>query len=270
MNRTLTAATAPTPARFGPLLYTGNLDRAMAGLARHGYDGIEISLRDPGEVDRAQLPRRLAAAGLRVTAVGTGRAFLEDGLTVLGPPEVRDAAVRRLKEFVSLAAELGAAVIFGTMRGRTLPPGGWAEAKETLTETLGQIAVTAERHGVRILVEPINRYETELIPTAAQALELCEAVDSPALGLLLDTFHMNIEEVDIAAAIRGTAARLAYVHLADSNRWAPGCGHTNFAAVRAALDNVGYTGPIGIEVLPRPDDDTAAGLAAAFCRKLFA
>jgi sugar phosphate isomerase/epimerase len=110
---------------------------------------------------------------------------------------------------------------------------------------------------VHLLVEPINRYETNFINTAQDGIELIEAIGHPCVKLLLDTFHMNIEEIDPCITIRKAAKHLGYVHFADSNRQAPGRGHINFQAIADVLAEIGYRGFINAEILPIPDDEQA-------------
>ena len=105
----------------------------------------------------------------------------------------------------------------------------------------------------------MNRYETSLVNTVAQGLELIEQVDESNLGLLFDTFHANIEEPSIEGSLTARRRdRLFHVHVADSNRWHPGAGHLDFATFFGALSNTGYTGFVSGEFMPLPDPDTAA------------
>ena len=111
---------------------------------------------------------------------------------------------------------------------------------------------------MHLCLEPLNRYETGLIHTVAEGLELLERVGAGNLGLLLDTFHMNIEEPDLAVAIRTAGERLFHFHVADSNRWYPGAGHVDFGHLLVVMDEIGYTGYVSGEFMPLPDADTAA------------
>ena len=108
-----------------------------------------------------------------------------------------------------------------------------------------------------MLIEPINRYETNFINNAQQALELIDEINRPAVKLLVDTFHMNIEEVDLCETITKMNGALGYVHFADNNRLAPGKGHIDFPAIFKALINSNYHGFISAEILPMPDDLSA-------------
>ena len=115
-------------------------------------------------------------------------------------------------------------------------------------------------------MEPLNRYEADVAQTAQETIRLIADVGSPALGLLLDTYHANIEEASPCAAIRLAAAAglLWHVHLGDSNRWPPGQGHFDFPAFISALQHVGYKGYLSAQLLSKPDADTAAQLTADY------
>ena len=121
---------------------------------------------------------------------------------------------------------------------------------------------------MRVALEPINRYETTLINGIGQGLELVEAVGAANLGLLADTFHMNIEEPSIEDSIRQAGDRIFHFHVADSNRWHPGAGHLDFASILRALFGTGYAGFVSGEFLPIPDAETAARRGIAHLRDL--
>ena len=126
----------------------------------------------------------------------------------------------------------------------------------------------AAQAGVRYALEPLNRYETDLIHTVADGLALIERVGAPNFGLLLDTFHMNIEEPSIDESIREAGSRIFHFHVADSNRWHPGAGHLDFAAILDTLFATGYRGFVSGEFLPIPDAETAARQGIAYLGNL--
>ena len=265
MRWRLSFATSPAPTVFGPLLFAGDLDEALRVAGALRYDGIEISLRSAAEIDRAWLADRLTTAGLRLSALGTGRVFLEDGLSFSSPDaEVRRAAVARVRAVGELAAPFGALVIVGLVRGARPGPGDGTRERGWIVDCLRECADSAGDAGVSIVVEAINRYETPFHNTATATLELLDVVGRGNVGLLLDLFHMNIEETSMAAAILEAGDRLGYFHLVDSNRWAPGLGHVDYEPVVGALTTIGYEGWLSAEVLPKPDDLTAARQARAF------
>jgi sugar phosphate isomerase/epimerase len=196
---------------------------------------------------------------MAVPALGTGQAFLRDGLNISSAdPYVRDAAVARLMAHVRLAARLGSLVIVGLIRGRA--DGGVEATASRFLEGLKPVLDAAAGAGVRLVIEPINRYETDFLLTIDETLALIARSGASHLGVLADTFHMNIEEVaiDDSLAAAAAAGRLWHVHAADSNRWAPGFGHIDFGSVVAVLRRIGYAGFLSAEVLPKPNPEEAA------------
>jgi len=254
-------------AQFEAVAFKGDFEANVAKIAGWGYDGVELTIRDPGLVDGDELERVVAAHGLTVPAIGTGQAWGEEGLSYTDPdPAIRAAAIERTKSHIPFATRTGAIIIIGLLRGIVRPGVDQAQAMEWLVHALQRCCAAAQPHGVRLALEPLNRYETGLIHTVADGLELLEQVGADNMGLLLDTFHMNIEERDLADAIRTAGEHMFHFHVADSNRWYPGAGHIDFGRLLAALDETGYTGYVSGEFMPLPDADTAAELAIAHLR----
>ena len=249
-------------AGFQAVAFKGDFEANVAKIAGWGYDGVELAVRDPRLVNAGELERVVAGHGLRVPAIGTGQAWGEEGLSFTSDDEsVRAAAVERIASHVPLAERLGAVVIVGLIRGVT-PEGQTHErSMEHLVEAIRTCAEAAEGTGVQFALEPMNRYETDLVHTARQGLELVERVGSDQFGLLLDTFHMNIEEASIESSIKLVGDRIFHFHVADSNRWYPGAGHLDFGRILETLAGTGYRGFVSGEFMPEPDADTAARCA---------
>lgn len=265
----LSVVVSTQPAQFEAATFKGDLEANLRRVAGLGYQGAELAIRDPRLVDADGLTRMLEAVGLAVPAIGTGQAWAEEGLSFTNAdPAVRQAAVVRICSHLPLAARWGAVVILGLIRGTVFPGVQRQQAMDWLVAALRQCAAEAADQGVRLALEPINRYETALINTVAQALELVQAVGSPSFGLLLDTYHMNIEEPSIEGSIAAAGERIHHFHVADSNRWYPGAGHLDFASILAALESTGYQGWVSGEFLPQPDAATAAQRAIAYLREL--
>lgn len=257
------------PAQFQAATFKGELDANLRHIADMGYDGVELAIRDPRLIDVEAVGRSLDAAGLVVPAIGTGQAWAEEGLSFVNAnAAVRQAAIDRVCSHVPLAARWGAVIIIGLIRGTVFPGVGHEQAMAWLVEALQQCAAVAANEGVRLALEPINRYETALVNSVAQGLELVQAVGSPNFGLLLDTYHMNIEEPRIEASIQAACEHIVHFHVADSNRCYPGAGHLDFAGILAALRATGYRGFATAEILPEPDAVTAAARGIAYLRSL--
>jgi sugar phosphate isomerase/epimerase len=258
-------------AQFQAVAFKGNLPYNLAKIAGWGYDGVELAIRDPQAVDIDQLAELVAAHGLVVPAIGTGQAWGEEGLSYSDPdPAVRRAAIERTKSHVPLARRLDAIVIIGLLRGRVREGVGDAQARAWTTEALAECCDEAGQAGVRLALEPINRYETTLVNTVEQGLELIHAVGAGNLGLLFDTFHANIEEASIEESMIAAGDRLFHFHVADSNRWYPGAGHLDFVNILGTLQGSNghrpYRGFVSGEFVPCPDADTAAQRAIRHLR----
>jgi sugar phosphate isomerase/epimerase len=252
--------------RFAPLLFSGQLEQGLELAAELDFDRVELSVRDAGRIDVAALERRLAHLDLGVSAIATGQAYVTDGACLAGGSDSdRRRAVDRLRAAIELAAALGASVIVGGIRGRlTGDTAEQARQQQKAIDALDKCAARASASGVTLLLEPINRYETNFVNTAAEGLALLDELGSANVKLLLDTFHMNIEEPSSMEAIRNAGERLAYLHLVDNTRRAPGQGQIAFDRLLDTLEQVGYGGPAIAEILPLPDDEAAARDTAAF------
>ncbi len=249
---------------------------ALERVAALGYDGVELAIRDPGEVEGARLADRCAHLALPVVALGTGQAYLREGLALAAAEEgVRRAAGERLLQHVRLASVLnavpgappaGVQVIVGLIRGRA----GEAkiQAERRLQEGLRPVLEAAAEAGVGVVLEPVNRYESDWLNTLEETTALIERIGHPRLGLLADTFHMNIEETSIEESLRSSARHLRHVHVADSNRRPPGLGHLNFRRILQVLREVGYDGYLSAETLPYPDAEGAARETVTYLRSL--
>ncbi len=255
------------PASFSALTYQGQLEENVNKIREMGFDGVELAVRDPELVNISELKKQLHRHSLRVPAIGTGQLFGEEGLSLTDPdPEIRTKARKRLIRHMELAENLNSLVIIGLVRGKEIPDGRKNLAENWLQDGLTESAL-ANPH-VRIAVEPINRYETVFLNTVNETIEFLDRIDMPNVGMLLDTFHMNIEEPSIEESIRRCGKRIFHIHVADSNRWYPGAGHIDFGSILSALKDAQYTGFFSGEMLPLPDPDTSAREMVQFFRNM--
>jgi 5-keto-L-gluconate epimerase len=259
------------PAQFQAATFKGDLETNLAQIASLGYDGVELAIRDPKLIKLDQLDSLLGKYQLHVPAIGTGQAWGEEGLSFTDPdPAIRRAAVERIKSHIPTASHFGAVIIIGLIRGIVRPGVDKQQAMEWLVDALRECSTAAREHGVRLALEPINRYETTLINNTAQGLELIESVGADNFGLLLDTFHMNIEEAVVEESIRVCGRHTFHFHVADSNRWYPGAGHLNFKSILGELFSSGYSGWVSGEFIPMPDAQTAAQKGITHLRQIAA
>ena len=255
--------------QFQAASFSGSLTQNIADIAAMGYDGVELAIRDPKLVDVDALEALTREHGLRVPAIGTGQAWGEEKLSFTDPDlSVRRAAVERIKSHIPLAARFNAVIIIGLVRGIIKPGITHEQGMAWVCEALQECSAAAKPFGVRLALEPINRYETTLVNSVAQGMALIDRVGADNFGLLLDTFHMNIEEPVIQESIRTCGSRIFHFHVADSNRWYPGAGHLDFSGILSRLQSTGYDGFVSGEFMPLPDPLTAARESIACLRAI--
>lgn len=220
-----------------------------------GFDAVEIILSDPGLLDIEEIQKTLKEMDMKVSTISTGQAAGMEGIEMSSVCEASRAAARnRLFADVDFAEAVGGAnVTIGLIRGK----GGRQEESVERTLLIRELKCAADYagdKGIRLNVEPINRYECSRINSTREAYELLRDMGFPEnVGILFDTFHSNIEDPDILQAIRDYGKYFSHVHFADSNRRLPGEGHVPFREIVRVLREIGYEGYVSLEVLNRPD-----------------
>lgn len=246
-------------AKGGPFVYWDGLQAACEKAARLGFDAVEIFPSSASDIDPSVVNPLFLKHGLKVSSVGTGGGWVKHKLTLTST----DASVRaRAKEFIAsiigAAGAVGAPAIIGSMQGRWGEGLSRQDAVAYLTDALEELAARAERLKVPLFYEPLNRYETNIVNTLADGVALLRQLATKNVKLLADLYHMNIEEVSVAGALREAGDAVGHVHLADSNRRPAGNGHTDFAAVAKALRDIKFGGYLSAECFAWPDPDAAA------------
>jgi len=261
---------SPTKSQFGPLLFSGDLFYGLEQIKKYGYDGVELSLLDSQRVEQDAIMKKIDQLGLSVFAIATGQTFVTDGFGLYSCyEEKRKKALERLFHHIDFAARLNCKVILGGIRGKVEDEcDNFAETLKKGNAAVAECAHYGEEKGITLLIEPINRYESNVINRLDQGLELIRKIESECLKLLPDTYHMNIEERSPVRSIIEAGSYIGYIHFADSNRMAPGWGHIDFSQIIAALKEIDYAGHIGVEILPQPDHHRAAQQAIQFLRGL--
>ena len=232
-------------------IWTGSFEKShipiLAEIKAHGFDGAELPLFDAKSFPAADLRRGLEQNGLECTICSV----LAGGTNMISD----DAAVRartrtHMADLIKAAAEIGARTMAGPLyspvgylpgRRRTADEWKWAV---DCYQSLGPVL---QEQGVTIAIEPLNRFETYFLNTAADAVKLCDQINHPNVGILFDTFHANIEEKDIGQAYRTVGKHLKHVHTCENDRGIPGSGHVEWPAVFAALRDIKYDGWLTIE-----------------------
>ena len=285
-------ASKPLSVRYGLnlLVYTAAFPADKIDLIRKvadmGYDGVEIPFTDLTVLDAKATGQAREKAGVGLTACCV---LLPETSICSTKAAERKAGIERLKHMIDLTAEMGGDVVAGPLyapvRQLTGKPRTDDEWKWCV-EGLGAAAEHAQKAKLLLAIEPLNRFETHVINTDADAVKLVKEVGSPNLKVQIDTFHANIEEKDTAAAIRATGALLGHFHASESDRGTPGTGQVRWKEAFAALKDVNYGGWVTIESFAtgivdlcaaaciwRPIYDSADGLAKeglAFLKKMAA
>jgi sugar phosphate isomerase/epimerase len=252
------------------VVYRDDLCDCIDRCADLGYDGVELALRDASQVEVQRIKQRLAKTGLEVPCISTGQVFAADHLYFTHPNVmIRDRAVARIIAMIRLASEFNAKVNIGRVRGMVHSEDTPDMARDRYIDCVCRCADIAEPLGVELLVEPVNRYEVNFINNCTQGIELIRESGRKSARLMPDTFHMNIEDASFRGAILAARDFISYIHVADSNRLAPGWGHIPFDEIFGVLAEVGYNGWITVEILPEPNPDAAAQQAVDFLRSRF-
>jgi sugar phosphate isomerase/epimerase len=251
-------------------VYSGDLAEAFKKVSSLGYDGVELMTKNPKTLDGEKLRRLLEKNGLILTGLCTGHVYGEDRLGLVGPDrKVCKKAMVRLKEFVDFAAEYlepGICINIGRARGQ----GYVDDSVRTLDEmatAFRELSDYALPYGIKIVLEPITVNQTNYINTTQDGIRMVEHVQRSNIGLMLDVYHMNIEDDDIYESFREAKDKCWFVHFTDNNRKYPGGGHLDFKKIVRTLEEIGFDGFVSMEILPWPDPDTAARAAITHLRQ---
>ena len=242
------------------LLFPGRLEEGIATVVGMGYDGVELSIRDPSRLDRDRIGGLMARHSLEVAAVGTGLACTMDRLSFSDEDaSVRLAAVQRIKSHIDFASFFQSKVFIGYIKGSLSPESAIRKVqKRWITSCLKECAQFAAKRKVTLLIEIINRFESSFLHTIGEGVRFLKEMGEENIKLLIDTFHMNIEESSNEQAILEGSGHIDYVHLADNNRMYPGAGQIDFSKVISGLRRIGYQGYLTAEIVPKPSDEVAA------------
>jgi D-psicose/D-tagatose/L-ribulose 3-epimerase len=249
-------------------LTTQAAETLLPRIAQLGFSAVELPLEDPTLVDAKRFRRLTHDHGLAVSvcgAFGPGRDLTH------ADARVRAATQDYIRSCLDFAADVGAPMFCGPLyaevgKRRQLPEAERrAEWQLAVDGVRGACEAAAERK-LRIAIEPLNRFETDLVHTAADAVRLARDVDHPAAGVMLDSFHMTIEEDDLEQAVLTAGPHLLHVQVSENQRGIPGTGLTNWAALARGLRAVDYRGPVVIESFT-PDNRDLAGAVCIWKRR---
>jgi 5-keto-L-gluconate epimerase len=269
MKLSLAIQTPEVPLTIPVSLLEGSFEEKLSKAGSLGLDGVELMCIDPPRLDLPAILGVLQANRLAVSAIASGGVYFSTGLSLLN--EDREKALQAqilLDNLITTAAYFQASVVtIGSFRGRLNQMG--LQGLQRLQEILLAAAERAWSLGVRLAIEPLNRYETDLIRNTDEGLTFLSQADHPGLGLLLDTFHVNIEETSWTTPFSRViqAGKLFHVHLGDNNRLFPGQGIIDFPAIFRVLRESDYRGYLSAELLAKPTADEAARQVVAYMRQ---
>ncbi len=252
--------------RFGvnTLIWSASFDPALIPfeeLLGAGVDGIEAPCFDPAGFDRAGFRDALASNGLQGTLCSVNPA----GANPIGADAAeRVRALEHWRQVIAICGDTGV----GLLAGPTYSPVGWLPGRrrtgDEWSRAVGfhqELGPLLDEAGVELAVEPLNRFETYFLNTAADAVRLCDEVRHPRVGILLDTFHANIEEKSLEAAYRACGKHLKHVHTCENDRGIPGSGHVDWSIVLRAIRETGHDRWLTIESFNANQPEIAAATA---------
>jgi D-psicose/D-tagatose/L-ribulose 3-epimerase len=243
--------------------FTTKSVKLFTQFSRWGFDTVELAIEDPAHIDPIKVKDAAAKANL---AIGSVCAAMGPGRDFRGTAAEQKTAMKYCRALIDQAALMGCPSLIGpvySVVGKADAVAPLQRRKEwaLVVQNLKLLARHAEAKGVTICIEPLNRFETDFLNTCEQGLKLIAAINSPAVKLHLDSFHMNIEEKDLGAAIRKAGRQLGHFHACGSDRGTPGGDHTDWPEIASALRAIGYQGDVVIESFT-PDVKVIARAAA--------
>jgi len=243
----------------GPWIYWEAPEISIPKAKALGFDAVELFTASADAVNPDTLSGLADKHEIKIAAVGTGAGKVLNGWTLTSPDSsIRRKAVEFISDMVAFGARFQAPAIIGSMQGNVDRETGREQALARLAEGLNELGRRSEDLGVKLVYEPLNRYETDMFNQLGPAADFLESLNTNNVVLLADLFHMNIEEVSVADAIRENGKHIGHLHFADSNRKPVGMGHTDMKGIVKALKDIDYNGYASAEAFPWPDPDAAA------------
>jgi sugar phosphate isomerase/epimerase len=235
-------------------------------IAELGYDGVELVLKNAFEINIDNLDLLLKASGLFISCISTGQVFAETGYMFTDSDKNRRNTLHKIyQDFINLASTHGKLVNIGRVRGN-IESTNIEKFEERFIDLALELSEYAQAKDVTLILEPVNRYEINFINNLEEGVRLIKKINMPNMKLMPDVFHMNIEDATIGGELFKYKDYISYIHLADSNRLAPGWGHIDFEDIFGTLKLFNYSGWLSVEVLPKPDPYSAAKQAIDYLK----
>jgi sugar phosphate isomerase/epimerase len=262
---------------FGEIAFKEGLESTIHKAKEMRFDGVELSVKSSGTLDVGKTKELLDSLDLVVPAIGSGQLYIDEGLSFADEDtKIRSKAVEKFKDLIDVAEAFDARIIIGFIAGnmKNYNSGSLDQKKEALKRICGCIQDSLEygSRSVKVLIEPLHRFNTNIFNTIHDVISFIDLnfhdEEKARVGVLADTWHMNIEEASITQAVSDNYDRIKHVHFADSNRRAPGMGHFDFQEIISVLLKKRYEGFISFEMLPFPDPIRAAQAALKYSKAI--
>ncbi len=246
----------------------GPLGENLSVVQELGYDGVELSVRNPAELDFGEIEKEVTSRGLAVSIIHGASMGFQDGVRLCHPDEaIRREALKRHRDALDMAKHFGCpGMVLGSSRGKLLEDERREESKGWMYDGVRAVADYAAENGMKMYFEPLHRYNANFCINTEESLAFFKEFKHEGLALMLDTFHMNVDEPSFAGPIFAGRDYLGHMHIAENNRLYPGAGHVPFGEVIGALKAIDYKGFLSVQVVSVPDMRTAAQKAIQHLR----
>ena len=263
MNKLSIAIAADNALPSAFVVYRG-FEKSIPRAAELGYQGVELALKSVSDINPDKIDALLSSNGLEISCISTGQVYADTGFMFTDSDQSRRLTLKNIfKEFIDLASDHGQLVNIGRVRGNLVPNDN-GDSEKRFIDLAYELGQYAGEKNVTLVLEPVNRYELNFVNSVEQGALLIKKIGLSNIKLMPDVFHMNIEDVTIGGELEKNIKDIAYIHFADSNRYAPGWGHTDFKSILRSLNRASYRGWCSVEIFPVPDPDAAARQAALY------
>lgn len=254
-------------AKTSPILFRDDIEKNIPLIKELGYDGVDLFVQDEHSDKTKKAVRLLKEYNLGVGVVMPA-ALAALGLSLSDEnPAIRDEIVKRMNSIIEFSGEIGAMVSLGLVRGSCKEGQKMEAVLSRFASCIEKLLPCSEKAGVKLVIEPINRYEINTLNSSLEAYDFIKNFALP-VGLMLDTFHMNIEDRSIEESFRYCQDLVWHIHFLDSNRLAPSMGHLDMKGIYSLVKELGYEGYLCLEALDKPDSLTCAKSGARFFKSI--
>jgi len=247
----------------------GDIYENIDKLKSYGYDGVELMTRDSNLINRKKIIEYITGKGMNISLICSGEVYGGDGLTLTDPSQtVREKTIKRLEALTDFAHEASANLNIGRVRGFYCSELTKEETDMLAVENIRRVCDYAEKKGVRVLMEPVTRLQTNFINSTQEGIEFCKKVDRENFKLMLDIYHMNIEDECIVKSFREAKGYVEHIHMAENNRRILGSCGMNLDSVIATLREIDYSHALSMEIFQIPNQDEAAKKSIEHLRQI--